>query len=306
MSREHVFLTTVIATKGRPELLRRTLLSIKDACKPPGYRGVIVVENGPEQLVKAFVETEDWGCPVHYYYLREAHKSKALNVALEEVREGLVYFNDDDVRLEKNTLTAVHAVAQNLQGKFFLGGPVGVEYEKKPPAWLKQYCAYGDGWAYPSLSVAQVSEACFLGANWVAAAEDVRRVGGFPVRFGPTQPSKGEDTKVQRLLMAAGILGYYVPDARVWHYVSWRECTPQSVLHEGYRRSFSAAIFDDCSLAMRCAALLKNCCSLVRDSFLWVWFVMRGNASAAFFRRYTINCRFGDAIGRLQSGWRHP
>ena len=44
-----------IATSGRPELLRRTLESLKECEEPVGYRETVVVENGPRGGAEAVV-----------------------------------------------------------------------------------------------------------------------------------------------------------------------------------------------------------------------------------------------------------
>ena len=105
----------VIATSGRPELLLRALLSIQSCRKPAGYKGVIVIENGPEKKVEKMVCEFKSNFPLRYIHIDQANKSLALNRALSEIKDGLVHFIDDDVRLEENTLIAFSEAASSLR-----------------------------------------------------------------------------------------------------------------------------------------------------------------------------------------------
>ncbi|HNX82218.1 MAG TPA: glycosyltransferase [Candidatus Omnitrophota bacterium] len=296
-----IYLTTVIATHERPELLLRTLASIKAAHKPPGYRGVVVVENGPRQMARDVVVRGSFGCHVRYFYLPEANKSKALNFALSKIEGGLVYFNDDDIRLDEGALTAVYEAALSLPGRFFLGGPVDMEYETVPPLWLKQCIAFSDGWGYPGSSITQVSEASFFGANWVVAAEDMIRIGGFSHRLGPLGFAKGEETEVQRLLIAAGVKAYYVPAAHIWHYVPRHMCTEQFLLYEGYRDAFSSSLFHRCSPKKDFESVLRDVFLMMKFLLFCGWYLTRRDRAKVFLNRYGIYRRWGDLRGRLLS-----
>ena len=55
-------LWVMLAAAGRPQLLKRTLVSIAECAKPANYAGTIVVENGPkcgiESIVRSFARQQ--------------------------------------------------------------------------------------------------------------------------------------------------------------------------------------------------------------------------------------------------------
>ena len=121
----------VIATTGRSKLLHRTLESLSECRKPDGFQRVIIVENGPkgdaEQIVRSFHSQ----LSTRYMYTPQANKSHALNVALAGLKDCLIFFTDDDVRIHPETLCAYAEAASGYNGGQFYGGPVGVDYEKE-------------------------------------------------------------------------------------------------------------------------------------------------------------------------------
>ena len=127
----------VIPTAGRPKLLRRTLASLAACEKPSNYRGTYVVENGPKGEAEWIVEAHRSELGARYLYLPGANKSRALNAALEQVEDGLIFFTDDDVRLAAHVLSRYAEASADVDGGFFYGGPLGVDYERQPPEWVR-------------------------------------------------------------------------------------------------------------------------------------------------------------------------
>ena len=124
-----------------------------------------------------------------------------------------------------------------MTGRFF-GGPTGVDYEQEPPAWLKSFLPTSAlGWEWPGPGDV-VNKAAFLGFNWAAFARDIRAAGGFDANRGPGSPtgSTGQETDMQRRLLAAGLSGLYVPEARVWHYIAADRCSPDWAIARNYRQ----------------------------------------------------------------------
>ena len=66
-------LTVVIATAGRPELLKRTLASLSGCRLPESYRATLVVENGPKHGVDEIVRNAHPRLAARYLYERAAN-----------------------------------------------------------------------------------------------------------------------------------------------------------------------------------------------------------------------------------------
>lgn len=260
-------LVTVIATAGRPDLLRRTLNSLAVCELPPIYRGAVVVENGPKRGAEEVVSSCDPRLSARYLYQAEGNKSLALNAALDQVGDALIFFTDDDVRFHPGTLRAYAEAAEGRDGGHFYGGPTGVDYEAEPPDWLKAYLPSSARGRSLGDEMKPVGGADFLGYNWAAFAADLRAVGGFDPAKGPGAPTRstGQERDGQLRLLAAGVRGIYVPQAMVWHFVPAERCTSGWALRRIYRGGVEIGLDSDAQTAMllgRPRWVLKACARL--------------------------------------------
>jgi GT2 family glycosyltransferase len=221
-------LVVLIAACGQPELLRRTLQSLADCAKPASYAGVFVVENGPRCGLDRIVGEFGPQHRFHYRYSEPPNKSRALNLALSEAGGALVVFTDDDVIVPSQTLVAYAAGAAGRDSGEFYGGPIVPDYEgPPPPAWLaKLLPRSAAGWRLSVTEKTEVTQAEFIGPNFAAFADDIRRSGGFEPQLGPGPHliSPGEDTEIQVRLLASGVRGYYLPAAAMRHRVRAAAC----------------------------------------------------------------------------------
>jgi GT2 family glycosyltransferase len=233
----------VIATSQRPGLLKRTLLSIASCRKPENFGGVIVVENGPKSETEKIIFEQEKKTKIFYFYRQEANKSKAFNYIIDRFNECFFYFLDDDVRLSQDAINAMSEAALRFQGRCFFGGPLGVDYEQIPPDWLKKCLpTSARGWKIETADVMQYNYPRFLGANWMVSSGDLLRIGGFCAEMGPNKISTGEETLAQWRLICDGVTGYYVPLARVWHYVPRSCCSIKWGFIRAYRTGFEYVI----------------------------------------------------------------
>lgn len=225
-------LYVLIPTHGRPSLLDRTLKSLSQCQHPGAYRATYVIENGSNAGAEEVVERYKDSLCSQYLYTPTGNKSNALNKALEQIKNGLVVFFDDDVRLHPRVLEAYAEAASDIGGGKFFGGPTQVDYEEKPPSWMLEYLpASATGWPRGELD----DEVTFLGFNWAAFAEDLKACGGFDPAVGPGTKSTGQETEMQQRLREHGAEGRYVPEALVWHYVPKSRCTPSWILDRAHR-----------------------------------------------------------------------
>jgi glycosyltransferase involved in cell wall biosynthesis len=213
-----VSLTVLIPTPGRPRLLERTLAPVARCTLPDGYEELVVIENGSMAGAKELVEDLPKELNARYMHRGRGNKSYALNEALQTITGGLVVFFDDDVRVHKNTLKAyAHVAVENGTGKFF-GGPVRIDWEEKPPDWMMSLYPYSVR-GYDAAEMKAVD--MYLGFNWAAFADDLKRLGGFDPKFGPGSPAgaTGQEGDMQARMRTDGMTGLDVPGAIVSHYV---------------------------------------------------------------------------------------
>lgn len=236
-------LHAVIATHERPALLRRTLDSLAECEQPESYRATIVVENGSKTGAERIVRSCKDGINAKYIYTPRGNKSHALNRALQEIPNGLIYFTDDDVRLRPSVLVRYAEAAKQEGRDAFFGGPTGVDYEEPPPNWLvSSLPASARGWSENGFE--QESFQWFLGFNWAAFRSDLVSQGGFDPRFGPGSPTgaTGQETEMQRRLADSGLRKVFVPGAKVIHYVPKSRCNARWLLRRSYRQGCAGGI----------------------------------------------------------------
>jgi GT2 family glycosyltransferase len=227
-----------VPTFGRPTLLDRTLRSLAACHRPPEYRETVVIENGPQSGAEGVVRRAANLLPVRYMHVAPANKSAALNALLESCGDSLYVFTDDDVRVEPTLLDDYVRFANEHGPGTYFGGPALIDYEEEPPSWLKSYLpASARGWQWNQASNT-VDRPVLLGFNWAAFGSDLKAVGGFDPQRGPGSPtgSTGQESDMQRRLLARGLRGIYVPTAKVWHYVPRERCTPEWTIERNYRQ----------------------------------------------------------------------
>jgi hypothetical protein len=132
----------------------------------------------------------------------------------------------------------------------FFGGPLAIDYEAEPAAWLKEYLPYSvRGWTPSDPKNPFQGEDRFLGANFGAFVEDVLEVGGFSSQHGPGALHAGTEGnptglehQLQEQMLRKGYAPVYVEGAVVWHFVPRERCTEDWTLHRKYRMAFSRTL----------------------------------------------------------------
>ena len=243
-------MNAIIATHGRRELLRRTLASLVEAHRPDGFERLIVVENGSDSGAREICREAADRQAVTYQHLEQAGKSRALQLVLEQLKDGFILFLDDDIRVCPELFEVYAAAARTHGPNAFYGGPLLIDHEgNPPPEWLVKYLPYSSsGWQLEE-SDAVDPHTRFLGANYGAFVDRLLRVGGFRSYLGPGshRPGsmgnpEGEESDVQARLLSEGCPAIYLPDARVWHWLPEDRCTPRWALHRCYRRAVAEGI----------------------------------------------------------------
>jgi len=289
----HHPLYILIPTHGRPDLLRRTLDSLAMCRIPKCLAQTIVIENGGQNGAEAVTADASTRLNISYRYTAKGNKSHALNVILPELNDGLVVFFDDDVRLHANVLEAYADAAQRIGEGHFFGGPFGVDYETEPPSWLKKYltpCALG--WE-PTSGNRQLDDiTTFLGFNWAAFTRDLKETGGFNEDLGPGLSASGQESDMQVRLRTAGVIPEYLPDAKVWHYVPAKRCSPEWLLERAARVERGMATLAT-TKPTRLQYLAKQIAFRVEPRWMRRRFTSRfgTNEESRFLAEYHIACR---------------
>jgi len=279
--------TVVIATAGRPTLLRRTLESLAACARPAGYAGTAVVENGGREGAEPIVADFATTLGARYVFVPQGNKSLALNRVMETLSpDGFVFFTDDDVRFDPAVLmTYVDAAAADGggAGRCF-GGPTACDYEVQPPEWVRRHFPVSArGWE-PDAAERASPNLSFLGFNWGAFVADLTAAGGFNPDRGPgaKNGATGQESEMQSRLRARGVRPVYLPQAWVWHYIPRERSTAEWAIDRAFRHGVQAGM-------QAPAASLR-----VRGCPLWVYARLAKGAARVGWARIA-----GDDAARL-------
>ena len=230
----------VIATCGRHPLLNRLLETLARCTLPPNRTRIVLAENGTSKTGDLIARAGASHFPIEHRHTRQPNKSVALNHAIADAADDeFALFFDDDVRVHPGTLLAYsEAIRQRTHSAFF-GGQCLVDYDQPPAPWLIPYLpASAKGWSLGH-SIVRIQKPHALGFNWAARVGDIRGCGGFDPARGPGTPiGIGDESDLQQRLLAAGVHGFYLPAARVSHYVPPERCSERWTLDRALQNGF--------------------------------------------------------------------
>src|SRR5580765_3816192 len=105
-----MFVSVVIATRNRQELLVETLAALAAQRWPRDRFEIIVADNGSTDATRSVVAqaAATAGAPsIAHLFVGQPGKSHAVNAALQAARGDLIAFTDDDVLPDPNWIAAL-------------------------------------------------------------------------------------------------------------------------------------------------------------------------------------------------------
>lgn len=222
-----MWITIVICTWNRAQLLRAALESIGQADPPPveGW-DVLVVDNNSTDDTADVVEDFRGRLPVTRVVETQQGLSSARNLGCRVARGNYLIFTDDDVVVEPRLLVEYARAFAAHPAVSFFGGTIEPRFLAKPPRWLaRNFNRFASAYALRSGSpgVEQLTTAEFLpyGAN-MAFSREVLQDAPFSTRLGRngTELIGGEETEFMTRLLASGRHGVWVGAAKVEHVIA--------------------------------------------------------------------------------------
>jgi hypothetical protein len=238
-------ITVAICTYDRAELLDATLGRIGELDTDGIAWELVLVDNNSSDGTAAVAARYASALPLRTIVEHEQGLSHARNAAVRAARGDHVVWTDDDVLVERGWLRAYRDAFERDPEAAIFGGPVRPWFPNEPPAWIHA--------VWPRIATAFAardfgSERFPLGGSRIpfganmAFRADTLREHPFDPALGlrPGGSLRGEETTVVRAMLDRGHHGWWVPDARVDHYI------PVERQNVGYVRSFfrEVAAFD--------------------------------------------------------------
>jgi glucosyl-dolichyl phosphate glucuronosyltransferase len=224
VSRLHV--TVAVPTRNRAERLRHTLTRVANLHPPPADTSwdLLIVDNrstdATRQVITEFRARVPLSC-VDEPALGIAH---ARNAVVRAARGEYILWIDDDVSVEPEWMVEYVAAIRTHPDAALFGGPIGADFEPTPPAWLLDILpqvasAYGLRDLGPT-PVALRPDLLPFGSNYATRTALHRRY-SYDVRLGHhgAHVMVGEESKVFRAMLEDGQPGWWVPSARVRHFI---------------------------------------------------------------------------------------
>lgn len=230
-------LSVMICTWNNSRRLAITLDSISRCTIPDNLKWELVVVNNnctdeTDQVAQEFADK----LPLVYVHEPQQGLSRARNAGLKASSGRLIAFTDDDVKPCAEWITAYWNAYQAKPTGSYFGGPVESEFEvsKVDEELLRLATAAISGLDWGRRARTLAPNEYFISANWACPAEALRASGGFDTRKG-LDPScgrvrTGEETDLMNRLEKIGLSPWYLPEARIVHFVPVHKCSLKYIL----------------------------------------------------------------------------
>ena len=233
-----VGLNVVLAT-CRARNLESTLESLAGCTLPANFLQTIIVENGTaEPSLQEVLSPFNTKLKISYRHCLEANKSGALNYVVQSLEKNtLLFLTDDDVKYDKDILIKYSQAAEGLETGYVFGGRVVPDCDSPaPPELLPYVTASMKGYPVAGKKFDPIRTP-FIGSNWAVFSDDVKKFGGFDIRFGPGSKlrSTGQETQMMRRMFRAGYKPIFLESATVRHKVEPEHYTVKFVADRQFR-----------------------------------------------------------------------
>jgi len=224
--------TVLIATRGRPDMLRDTIESILEGRRVP--RELIVVDQSPAPQAEIAELRTRRGCEIRYVHSATTGLSSARNVGLRHASQEAVVILDDDMLVEDDSLELLLTRRESRDGRIVTTGRLLAAPPERPG--LRQPPGALVTRTEPEVFRGRQPRQVVPGPNVALPRAVMLEIGGYDERLGAgTRFPGAEDHDLSLRLLDAGCEVRHVPEAVVLHR-SWRDRRDVVRLRWGYAR----------------------------------------------------------------------
>jgi len=232
-----VDISIIICTWNNSKRLALTLSAIRRCAIPNGLRWELVLVNNncsddTDAIVNKFIDD----LPLVYVCEPRQGLSRARNRGIEAASGRLVMFTDDDVTPSLDWISSYWVAYKSKPSGYYFGGPIDCEYEllEVDVELLKVAPASVRGLNWGTCPKRLNSNEFFISANWACPKEILEKIGAFDVNKGLNPSSgrikTGEDTDAMDRLKKINMIPWYIPEARITHFVPADKCTLKHIV----------------------------------------------------------------------------
>jgi glycosyltransferase involved in cell wall biosynthesis len=218
-------LTVAICTWNRAALLEQTLSALVDLRVPPGVDWeLLVVNNNCTDNTGQVISRYQDRLPLRPLRESQPGLSHARNRAVAETQGDYILWTDDDVLVDAGWLEAYYAAFRRWPEAAAFGGRVEPWLAGNPPDWLKEVfprVAY----AFAAIDLGDQAlplnaDRLPFGANMAIRTVEQKKLLFDPqLGVSPQRRMGGEETDLLLSILGEGKTGWWVPEARVRHYI---------------------------------------------------------------------------------------
>ena len=239
-------ISVVMATAGRPQLLRQTLDSIVRSEFDRSRLQVVVVDNLDDERTRAVCAALGVALPLTYVVESEQGKNAALNRGLEACVGELIAFIDDDVVVEQNWLAELARGSLRWPSHHVFGGRVLPRFPEPCPAHLAESRYQSVMFTTLDRGEAEGPDPRFLpfGPNMAIRRGVFVEGWRYDPSIGPKMGASyimGSETELLRRLRDGGYKAVYLPRCVVHHQIRPEQLKTIWMLKRGVRYGKSVA-----------------------------------------------------------------
>lgn len=218
-------MSVAICTWNRAGLLSRTLDAMRRMRIPEGVSWEVLVVNNnctdtTDEVLDGFADS----LPVKRVSEKMPGLSHARNAAVANASGEYIVWTDDDVLVDEGWLEAYAWAFREFPEAAVFGGVVEPWFEGQPPPWVeKSWSAVSGAFATRDFGpevLPLTDERLPFGANFAIRAKEQ---GSYPYdpRYGLVHGRiiLGEETHVMRSIFREGGTGWWIPAAKVRHWI---------------------------------------------------------------------------------------
>ena len=248
---EKIFLSVIIPTRNRTNMLKLALESIAKQNLSQQFFEIIIVDNGSTDKTKYVVDSF-MGKIRNLRYFHE--ETPGLHVGrhkgLKEAKASILVYADDDIEAFPSWLEAI-AEAFEDERVALAGGKVLPKFETKPPEWLFELWSRKHAkekvLSYLSIidlgdEIREITPCLVFGCNFSIRKRILIEAGGFHPDAMPENliHFRGDgETHVSEYIAGSHYKSLYNPIASVFHFIPKERMTVEYFCERAYKQGIS-------------------------------------------------------------------